>query len=392
MPSVTASCQTRAENGHPCTLQGLGDGHVVRPGGLTAISIAKGRQEAARHHDGAAADDGRPSSVVVGDKGRDEEGEYGANVEHVDEDGELAVEDGIDEVRLNLVLGEKVPVPGADMLRDVDEHAVVARRDRGHHEEDGEAVELPQMGFPLPVDALEEGGRAVVLLLHHLELVGGLVGARRRRHGFVPLPPVRRRWLLGGAVVGWMRSSGVSWPGKGGRSNVRAAGSRSAYMMGEDYRSDGQATRKGLVPGLHPGHPGNMLLCASRGARGALGSGGGFRTSEGRVVWVCDWAEGRWRAETWQVSGGRRRRGRGAGSEYAMGAEWRADGLESRCFGKWSPRGLPVSSERMGDSVAAWHARYTSAIRTSCAAEDAVTWCEPWAVHDPEPAVCWRTI
>lgn len=41
----------------------------------------------------------------------------------------------------------------------------------------------------------------------------------------------------------------------------------------------------------------------------------------------------------------------GAGSEYAMGAEWRADGLESRCFGKWSTRGLPVSSERIGHSV-----------------------------------------
>lgn len=55
---------------------------------------------------------------------------------------------------------------------------------------------------------------------------------------------------------------------------------------------------------------------------------------------------------------GERRHGRspgggaeGAGSENAMGAEWRADGLESRCFGKWSTRGLPVSSERIGHSV-----------------------------------------
>jgi hypothetical protein len=56
--------------------------------------------------------------------------------------------------------------------------------------------------------------------------------------------------------------------------------------------------------------------------------------------------------------GGERRLGRSpggaagvAGSEYAMGAEWRADGLQTRCFRKWSSRGLPVSSEGIGDSV-----------------------------------------
>jgi len=53
----------------------------------TPISSAEGSQETAGHHDGAASDDGSPAAKVVGHVGRYEEGDDGADVEHVDEDG-----------------------------------------------------------------------------------------------------------------------------------------------------------------------------------------------------------------------------------------------------------------------------------------------------------------
>ncbi len=103
----------------------------------TAVAVAKRRHETAANHEDAAKDDGGLPAKIVGNVWRDEEGHDGANVEHVDEDGEFAVEDRILEARVVLELREEEPVPGVDLLRRVDQHAVVAGGCRGYNEDHG---------------------------------------------------------------------------------------------------------------------------------------------------------------------------------------------------------------------------------------------------------------
>jgi hypothetical protein len=134
---------------------------------LTPIAIAKSRDAATEDHEAATNGNGDLSAIVVGNIRGDEERDDGTDVEHVDENAKLVV-------ILDVV--SKVLAPCVDLLRGVDEHAIVTGGGRGDHQEDGHEVEVAQMRLLGPGDLLEPGsictGNLDVVL--HLMLNGVL--------------------------------------------------------------------------------------------------------------------------------------------------------------------------------------------------------------------------
>lgn len=105
------------------------------------VAITKGSQTSAADHEYTPDDYGRLATIVIRDIRRDEEGDDGPDVEHVDEQAQLVV--------VGDVLGEEV-LPELDLLGRVDEAAIVAGRARGYHEHEGHGVQLAQMRLPPP--------------------------------------------------------------------------------------------------------------------------------------------------------------------------------------------------------------------------------------------------
>lgn len=85
---------------------------------------------------------------------RDEEADDAPDVEDVNEEAQPAVGDGLRVVGAGLGAREE-GLPAVDLLRRVDEHAVVARRHAAEDQDHGPGVQLSQVRLPRPRDLLE---------------------------------------------------------------------------------------------------------------------------------------------------------------------------------------------------------------------------------------------
>lgn len=146
---------------------------------LTAVAIAECRNTSTDNHDDAPNHDGRLPAQVVRHVRRNEVGNDGTNIEHVDKDAEL--------VRVG-VLGE-ILLPLIHLLRGVDHHAIVAGGGGGHEQEYAEDIELAQVRLAVPGYFGEAGGfgecEVEVFLDVGLDEVLGRGGGRADHDGLI---------------------------------------------------------------------------------------------------------------------------------------------------------------------------------------------------------------